>query len=718
MSSISRFSALDDSFWISGSMLRLPSNDGFIRTRISHVPQAMSDSLAARLRPVTTWAAILTLVLLAEVRSAVATRTDGFTVDEAYHIAAGVSYVRTGDFRLNPEHPPLVKLWAGAVVSPGFRLAAFRPLADKLDERVFTDSAVFFDDDPVRVQVRARAAMMVLNGLLLLFLAGAVIRAFGPPVAIATAGVLAIDPTVAAQLPVVMTDLPVALLAPTAVLFTVCGLCKGSRLDLTLGSLALGLTLSAKHSGLVALLAVVAVGVLIPALPRPAGEAGRPGRVRTLGLTLAVAVGALVVLWGLYGFRYAESHAGEEAFNRPLALKIEDLRGSTSRAALRLATSARVLPRAYIWGLADTMRAGLEGRNQPVPFLGRVYFNRGPLHYFPAVLAAKLPFGLLALALAGVVLLGTRVVPAPWRLPGLCLLALAGAFLIALMRGASYGGVRHALPVLVSLAICGGMALAMAATHSRIARSLALGALGLGALSAVPRMRPWEYHNELFGGPGNGYRYFADEGVDMGQRSLDFARYYHERLEPAGEVPYLFYPMSGPEVKARRVRVRDPRGSEADWTDVPESPSGVFFVSSVQMMRGPRFAPFREAVPVDRIGNLLIFRGSFSLPWIREENLIRLGRESLASTRPDLDKAKSHFQQALAVNAHSFGALLNLGNIALRRGQCEQALDFYVRARDEVREDLAMREALIKQIDRVSREPLDVIPPLRGTRVE
>jgi hypothetical protein len=29
-----------------------------------------------------------------------------------------------------------------------------------------------------------------------------------------------------------------------------------------------------------------------------------------------------------------------------------------------------------------------------------------------------------------------------------------------------------------------------------------------------------------------------------------------------------------------------------------------------------------------------------------------------------------------------------------------------------------MREALIKQIDRVSREPLDVIPPLRGTRVE
>jgi tetratricopeptide (TPR) repeat protein len=235
----------------------------------------------------------------------------------------------------------------------------------------------------------------------------------------------------------------------------------------------------------------------------------------------------------------------------------------------------------------------------------------------------------------------------------------------------------------------------------------------------VPRMRPWEYHNELFGGPGNGYRYFADEGVDMGQRSLDFARYYHERLEPAGEVPYLFYPMSRFELKRLGVRVRDARGSESDWTDVPAAPSGVFFVRSTQMMRQPqRFAPFREAAPVDRIGNLLIFRGSFSLPWMREENLIRLGRQSLTSTRPDLDKAEGHFQQALALNTKSFGALLNLGNIALRRGQREQALDFYVRARDEVREDLAMREALIKQIDRVSREPLDVIPPLRGTRVE
>lgn len=39
--------------------------------------------------------------------------TDSGTMDELAHIPAGVSYVRELDFRLNPEHPPLVKALAG-----------------------------------------------------------------------------------------------------------------------------------------------------------------------------------------------------------------------------------------------------------------------------------------------------------------------------------------------------------------------------------------------------------------------------------------------------------------------------------------------------------------------------------------------------------------------------------------------------------------------------
>src|SRR5512135_934690 len=86
----------------------------------------------------------LLLVALAILRSAISTRLDGFTIDEAYHIAAGVSYVKYHDFRINPEHPPLVKLWVGIVMdATGFRLDSLRQFNDKPGERAFANLAVF-----------------------------------------------------------------------------------------------------------------------------------------------------------------------------------------------------------------------------------------------------------------------------------------------------------------------------------------------------------------------------------------------------------------------------------------------------------------------------------------------------------------------------------------------------------------------------------------------
>ena len=128
---------------------------------------------------------VLLLVGLGIMRSAIATRLDGFTLDEAYHIAAGVSYLKDRDFRINPEHPPLVKLWVGSVIAAtGFELEPLRQFSDKPDERAFTQSAVFQKNDPDSVQRRARAAMFVLNGLLLVSLAFALRRGFDARVAL------------------------------------------------------------------------------------------------------------------------------------------------------------------------------------------------------------------------------------------------------------------------------------------------------------------------------------------------------------------------------------------------------------------------------------------------------------------------------------------------------------------------------------------------------
>jgi hypothetical protein len=78
------------------------------------------------------------------IRSAVATRLDSFTIDEHYHITAGVSYARLGDYRLNPEHPPGVYLCS-------------------LDHRVGPPAYRFLSDGAQKEEPPAKSAQSVVG---------------------------------------------------------------------------------------------------------------------------------------------------------------------------------------------------------------------------------------------------------------------------------------------------------------------------------------------------------------------------------------------------------------------------------------------------------------------------------------------------------------------------------------------------------------------------
>ena len=158
--------------------------------------------------------ALLTgLLCLAVLHTLWATSLDGFTIDEPYHVAAGATYLRQGDFRINPEHPPLVKLVA-ALAEPAslLHIGPFPVLDDKYQERIYTQTAVYKNSDYHRVQRHARAALIASNTLLLLGIGLLLRRVFNASVAVCAVLLLALDPTVSAHMPVVMTDLPMALL--------------------------------------------------------------------------------------------------------------------------------------------------------------------------------------------------------------------------------------------------------------------------------------------------------------------------------------------------------------------------------------------------------------------------------------------------------------------------------------------------------------------------
>ena len=93
-------------------------------------------SLAANRGPAVIGMAVLVVLgALGVLRSATGTRLDSFSMDEPWHVVAGTAYARTGDFSLNPEHPPLIKLWVGAAMPPSFKLRAPTLLSEKAQER-------------------------------------------------------------------------------------------------------------------------------------------------------------------------------------------------------------------------------------------------------------------------------------------------------------------------------------------------------------------------------------------------------------------------------------------------------------------------------------------------------------------------------------------------------------------------------------------------------
>lgn len=685
--------------------------------------EPFAEELSASPRPIRfavfVWL-VLALVGLGVLRSAIATRLDGFTLDEAYHIASGVSYVLYHDFRLNPEHPPLVKLWVGSIIAAtGFHSEVLRKFSDKPDERRFTEQLVFRMNDPDSVQRRARTAMYVLNGLLLISLVFALERVFDARVALGALLFLVIDPTVAAHWPVVMTDLPVALLSATAIVLATRAFRDWIWTDLAACSLFLGLDLATKHSAPVVWLSVALIGTWL-AFRQPLQPSG-DSRSRRLLKIFGVLCMALVILWGFYLFQYAEARSGQDVFNRALADKIEDVRTPYYHGILAGMNATRIVPRAYLWGFADTVHAGMEGRPFHQLFFGRVYFRKGPKYFFPAMIAVKLPIGLSVLSILGLILFFAGRLPAEWNFPSGVILAAACLFLMVLAAGATYAGIRHALPVVVLLAVFAGLfAERVVTSRSRSWEAVAVLAYLLACVSALPVLRPWEYFNEFVGGPKNAYKYFSDEGVDLCQRTKEIASYYRRFLKPAHEVPEISYDSSEEELKGRDVEYLG-RDVERDLKQIsqPER-SGTIFISSGFMVRRPFWnqTALWAATPVARFGNIFVYRGTFHLPALAAGGLYWHGIVKLYADEPDETAAEEAFRRSVEIDPSAFFVHIELGNLLLKRGAREKALRAYSDALKYAPEDAVTRAPIEEQIKRISDRPGGQIPTLRNPYLE
>ena len=174
------------------------------------------------------------------------------TYDEAVHLAAGYSYLTTGDYRLNPEHPPLSKMLAAI---PLLFLKPHLPVEDASwsngDTLYFGAIFLYLNRVPAETLLLAARWVTILFTVSFgLVLALWTRRRFGAAIALLALFLYALDPNIIAHGRYVTSDLMVTCSLFLAVIAWAAFLSSRRLRDLAVAGFALGLAAVVKFSGL------------------------------------------------------------------------------------------------------------------------------------------------------------------------------------------------------------------------------------------------------------------------------------------------------------------------------------------------------------------------------------------------------------------------------------------------------------------------------------
>jgi hypothetical protein len=443
--------------------------------------------------------------------------------DEGCHILAGYSYWTRGDYGINPEHPPLVKLRAA------LPLLTLHPHYPSLPPGFFKfvgfvgGKQLLFSNNADQILTRARLAVSLLTLLTALLVFAAAAEMFGRAVALLALVLVVFEPNLIANGSLVTTDMAMALFLFATVYAFYRYTTNPTIPRLLVTGFMAGLCLVAKHSGVLGgpiLLLLAAVEVALHRSGPSAKQQGRAAHsVWLLGSLVVIGLISITILWAFYGFRFAMRPAGQGMIpNFPSYV------GQTGHPAAErvILTVARhhTLPEAYLYGFADIMIAP----RYVTPYLfGKVY-PRGLWVYPIATFVIKSTLGFLLLLLTVPICFFLNGV-VRWR-DVLYLTIPALVYAIAAVTSRFNHGNRYLVPMYPFLIILAAYAAwRLAAPHRTWAYAIA----ALVALHVVSSIRTFPdylpYSNEAWGGPSNPYKFLSDSNVDWGQQ-LKIAKKY------------------------------------------------------------------------------------------------------------------------------------------------------------------------------------------------
>ena len=620
------------------------------------------------------WPAVVALLAVQAAQIVYVVHRESLTWDEDDHMFAGYMMWHTGDYGLNPEHPPLVKLlatipllgetlWVPPLQNREFKAEAYIDGRDWLARNDGAGQRLVF-------RMRLAAGLLAIGLSLLVFLAAR--EWFGTGAGLAALVLVVFDPNVLAHSALVTTDIGISLFFLAGIYGFYRYVKRPTLARLLLAGVAAGLLLATKHSGiLLAPILLLLVGWEVLAAPR-----GARTRValRLCGAFAAIAVVAVAVLWAFYGFRYAARPAGL-ALSTSLAEYVAPLSRFNAAAVLAIAR-LRLLPESYLMGLVDVKRMA---QFYPTFALGKVYAH-GQWWYFPAVILIKTTLGMLALLTLTAHAIFTGALRKGREL---AFILLPSAFYLAVAIAAGMNiGARHILPLYAMAAIlAGGGLAAMAARNRRWAwagAALVLAHIG-SALTVFPNSMA--YANEAWGGPKNLHNLLSDANVDWAQQLIQVKEWQDRHPGEECWFAYFASPVIDPAVYGIHCHVLP--NPDTGWLGgseiVPPVIGGNVLLSAGDLsgcewsssLLNP-YTVFQSLKPDEMIDyGVLVYRGTFHVNRAAAQSRVQHAYELMRAHRPE--EALSMAREAAQLDPEGVDAQYALGNVSARLGQKDEA---------------------------------------------
>jgi len=457
---------------------------------------------------------LLAFALVFTALAVVSYRRTSATWDEPIHLTDGYVTLVRHDYRVDPEHPPLLRMWSALPLLAIGDIKLDTSPIDRTEPNVwalttvfgFTHAFLYDGNDADRLLYAARF-MTVVAGVVLGALIFFLVREwFGFPTAVVALAFYTLEPNLLAHGSLVTTDFGAALF----IFATVYCLWRFRRRPtaataawLTL-SFALGIVSKFTVLILVPIVLILLVGCV--------------WTFRTLNVRTAIAVLALlaaasyVAIWANYGFRYAPGPSSSWLYhfqdNRIVRQQVPRL-----ASIVAWVDSHHLVPNVFSQGF---LLGQAKAQVRPAFVMGK-YSAQGWWYYFPLAFAIKTPLSAMVLALLALIAIAVR--PRADLLERAMFLIFPVAVYMAFAINSHMNiGLRHILPIYPFLIV-----LAAAGAHQLLAwrrpGAIALAVLGLFWVVEFGRAYPsvLAFFNVLVGGPRNGYRYLADSNVDWGQ---------------------------------------------------------------------------------------------------------------------------------------------------------------------------------------------------------